>query len=101
MEDEPIKQKIEAETLALLPLKVDNQEVVNYKFRSIRDQVAELRSLVPQEMDSYAKALTRIEAAMNTEYKQFNESTHHDEKEQALIQLKHIAAEVCELLRTA
>ena len=100
MENELIKQKIVDETMALMPLKVDNEDVVKYKFRAIRDRLDELNRSASGENESYTKAFALIEAAMNAEYKQFSESIIHEEKEQALIQLKHKAAEVCQLLNT-
>lgn len=100
MENQQIKQTIIAETMELISLKVDNQELVKHKFRTIRDRIEELHSTIPEEKEIYVKASALIEEAMNTEYKQFSESTIYEEKAQVLIQLRHKAAEVCELLRT-
>ncbi len=100
MENEHIKQQIIAETTALMPLKVDNEDVVKHKFRTIQDRVNELHRSASEGNEVYTKAVTLMQAAMLAEYKQFSESTSHDDKEQALIQLKHKAAEVCQLLQT-
>ncbi len=100
MENQQIKQKIMADTTALMSLKVDNYELVKHTFSTIRDRVEDLYSPIPEESENYAKAFNLIKEAMNTEYKQFSESITYDEKEQALIQLRHKAAEVCELIIT-
>ncbi len=100
MESEKIKQQIVAETTALMPLKVDNEEVIKHKFRTIRDRIDELHRSASEENEVYTKAFTFIQAAMLAEYNQFSEATSYDEKEQALIQLKHKAAEVCQLVQT-
>ena len=101
MEIEQIKEKISAETKALITLKVDNEELVKYTFKAIRDQVEALISNVPEPSEPYAKALAVVQAGMDTDYKQFDELTSYDQKEQALIQLRHRAAEVCEILRNS
>ncbi|MFD2935078.1 hypothetical protein [Spirosoma flavum] len=100
MENEHIKQQIVAETTALMPLKVDNEEVVKHKFRTIRDRLDELHRSTSEENEVYTKAFMLVQATMSAEYKQFSESSEHDEKAQALIQLKHKAAEICQLLQT-
>lgn len=99
METGSIKEKIIAETTALMTLKVDNEELVKHTFRTIRDQVQALRSHAPETSEPYAKALAIVQAGMDTDYKQFDELTSYDQKGQALIQLRHKAAEVCEILR--
>ncbi|QMW06771.1 hypothetical protein [Spirosoma foliorum] len=99
MDTELIKQKIIAETTALMPLKVDNEDVVLYKFRHIQSLVIDLTGSVAGESEPYSKAFTLMQSAINEEYKQFSESVSYEEKEQALILLKHKAAEVCELLQ--
>lgn len=100
METEQIKQKIVAETTALMSLKVDNAELVKHTFRTIQDQVKALLSSEPKENETYTKALDLLQAAIDNEYSQFTESSLYEEKEQALIQLRHKASEVCEMLRT-
>ena len=72
MENEPIKQKIMAETTALMSLKVDNEELVKQTFRTIRDQVKALHSTLPGESELYRQAVDLLETAMNTEYGQFD-----------------------------
>jgi hypothetical protein len=99
METEPIKQKIVAETTTLMTLKVDNEELVKHTFKSIRDQVETLLNHAPEKSETYTKAFDIVQAGMNDEYRQFHEFVSYDQKEQALIQLRHKAAEVCELLR--
>ena len=99
MDNQQIKHKIVAETAALMPLKVDNAEVIKYKFHHIKELVADLHSSATDENEVYSKALTLIQAAIDQEYKQFSESVNYDEKDQLLIQIKHKAAEVCEILQ--
>ena len=99
MENEQIKQKIVAETMELMSLKVDNEELVKHTFRAIRDRVEELHSTMAENNENYTKAFTVINEAMKTEYAQFSESTIYDEKAQLLIQLRHKAAEVCTLIK--
>lgn len=101
MDNEEIKQKIVSETTALMPLKVDNEEVIKYKFRHILTLLTDLHSDVAEENEIYSKAFTLMQAASNEEYKQFSEAINYDEKEQILIQIKHKAAEVCEILQAA
>jgi len=101
MDNEQIKQKIFSETTALMPLKVDNEEVVLYKFRHINTLVSELHSEAVEETGAFSKALTLLQAALNEEYKKFSESANYEEKEQLLIMLKHKAAEVCEVLQAS
>ena len=101
MENKQIIEKILTDTKALMTLKVDNEEVVKDKFRLIKDRVEELYSAAGEGRDHYLNAFTLIQAAMDTDYRQFSESTSHTEKEQALIQLRHKAAEVCEILQSA
>lgn len=99
MEIEPTKQKIFAETITLMTLKVDNEDLVKHTFKSIRDQVEALLSHLPEKNEAYTKAFEIVQAGMKDEYEQFHESVSYDQKGQALIQLRHKAAEVCELLR--
>lgn len=101
MENKKIIEKILADTQALMTLKVDNAEVVNDKFRLIRDRVEELHNSAAGRDELYHKAFTLMQAAMDTEYKQFNELTDYEERGQVLIQLRHKAAEVCEILQSA
>ena len=100
MDIEQVKQKILSETTALMPLKVDNEEVILYKFRHIKALLSDLHSEVAGESETYLKALNLMQAAINEEYKQFSESANHEEKEQLLIQLKHKVAEVAHLLQS-
>ncbi|GAB4017809.1 hypothetical protein GCM10028808_50340 [Spirosoma migulaei] len=101
MDNEQIKQKIVAETTALMPLKVDNEEVIKYKFRHIQTLVTDLQSEVAEERAIYSNAFNLMQAAINEEYKQFSESVNYEEKEQILIQIKHKATEVCEILQAS
>lgn len=99
MDNEQVNQKILSETTALMLLKVDNEDVVLYKFRHIKALISDLHSEVAEESDTYLKAFNLMQAAINDEYKKFSESVRHEEKEQLLILLKHKAAEVCEILQ--
>lgn len=99
MNNEQIIQKIVAETTALMPLKVDNEEVIKYKFRHIQTLVSDLHSEVTEESETYSNVFNLVQAAIDEEYKQFSESVNYEEKEQLLIQIKHKAAEVCEILQ--
>lgn len=101
MENQPIIEKILASTQTLMTLKVDNEELVKNKFRTIRDLVADLSSPVAEENDRYSSAFNVIKLAINTEYKQFCEASSYEQKEQALIQLRHKAAEVCAMLQVS
>jgi hypothetical protein len=101
MENKQIIEKILADTQALMTLKVDNEEVVKDKFRQIRDRVNQLTNSATPQNEAYGKASALIQAAMEEEYRQFDELTNYEQKEQVLIQLRHKAAEVCELLQTA
>lgn len=100
MEIGQVKQKIVAETMALMSLKVDNEEVVKQTFKSILNQVEILLKTVSPQSELYAKALDLMQTGMTNEYKQFEESTSYEQKEQALIQLRHKAAEVSTLLQS-
>ncbi|GAB3959075.1 hypothetical protein GCM10028805_54490 [Spirosoma harenae] len=99
MENDQIIQKILLETTALMPLKVDNEDVVQYKFKHIKALVSDLHSLVTEDNEKYLKAFNLMQAAINEEYKHFVVAASYDEKEQALIQLKHKAAEVSGMLQ--
>lgn len=97
--NEQIKQKIFAEMTALLPLKVDNEDVIQYKFYHIKALVSDLHSRVEEEREIYLRAFNQMQAAINEEYRRFIEAGTYEEKEQALVVLKHKAAEVCEILQ--
>ena len=99
MENQSLIQKILVDTQTLMTLKVDNAQVVKDKFSAIRDRVEALATSTGEPHEAYQQAATLIQQAMNTSYQQFCELTDYEQKGQALIELRHKAAEVCELLQ--
>ena len=99
MNNEPIKAKILADYKTLLALKFDSPQVIKDKFKLISEHIQQLTSPIVEESEAFSKADSLIQLAMTTEYVAFSEAMTEDDKQQTLAQLKHKAAEACQLLQ--
>ncbi|MVM28520.1 hypothetical protein GO755_00650 [Spirosoma sp. HMF4905] len=98
MENQSIKAKILADYQTLLALKFDSPELIKDKLKLISEHVDQLSSSTPEDNLTYENAANLLKSASTTEYTAFRDAMSDDEKEQALVQLKHKVAEACQLV---
>jgi hypothetical protein len=99
MENEQIKTKILADYTTLLGLKHDSPGLVKDKLKLIGEHIDQLGRSTSEGNDVLTNASRLINSALTTEYVTFAEALTEEDKEEALAQIKHKAAEVCQLLQ--
>ena len=99
MENEQIKKKILTDYKTLLGLKHDSPDLVKEKLKLIRERIGQLDRPISEEKDIFHDAALLIDSALTTEYGTFIEALTEEDKEEALAQVKHKAAEACQLLQ--
>jgi len=99
MENEQIKKKILADYKTLLGLKHDNPDLVKEKLKLIGERIGQLDRSISEEKDRFNDAAQLVNSALTTEYVTFTEALTEEDKEEALAQVKHKAAEACQLLQ--
>lgn len=98
MENEQIKKKILADYTTLLALKPDSPVLIKEKLRLIEERVSQLDRSTSQET-TFDQAAHLIHSALTTEYVTFTQALTEEDKEETLAQVKHKAAEACQLLQ--
>ncbi|RYF50792.1 MAG: hypothetical protein EOO39_43935 [Cytophagaceae bacterium] len=99
MENEQIKKKILADYKTLLGLKYDSPDLVKEKLRIIGERIGQLDRSTSEENDVLDEAHRLINSALSTDYLAFAEALTEEDKEEALAQVKHKAAEACQRLQ--
>lgn len=99
MENEKIKEKILADYKTLLGLKYDSPELVKEKLRLIGEHISQLSRSPSEGNDAFSDAARLIRSASTTEYATFTDALTEEDKEEALAQVKHKAAEACQLIQ--
>lgn len=94
MENEQIKKKILADYTTLVGLKHDSPDLVKEKLRIIGERISQLDRSTPEE-NAFDEAAHLIHSALTTEYITFTQAVTEEDKEEALAQVKHKAAEAC------
>lgn len=98
MENDPIKTKILADYKTLLGLKFNSPKVVYDKLKLISEHTQQLTVTIPEEQEKLAQATTLLQSAMEAGYTALHEAVTNDDKEKALAEIKHKAAEACQLI---
>lgn len=98
MENEQIKKKILSDYTILLSLKHDSPDLVKDKLKLIGEHIAQLGRSSSDGNDVFTDATHLVNSALTTEYVTFTEALTEEDKEEALAQVKHKAAEACQLL---
>ncbi|WP_420149295.1 hypothetical protein [Spirosoma sp.] len=98
MDNQTIQEKILADYRTLLTVKFDSPLVIYDKLKLLGERIQQLAGSTQNEQENIKRAADLIQSAMTTEYAVFSEASTSDDKEQTLAQLKHKAAEACQLI---
>lgn len=98
MENESILTKILADYKTLLSLRFNSPQVIYDKLKLMHEHTQQLTGNTQEGQEKLMQATSLLQSAMEAEYTALHEAITNEDKEQVLSEIKHKAAEACQLI---